>query len=138
MLSQSYVLDSTYVQTRPSLSAGLSAPKMSFDVADVNAGSPAIGKYSWSSVSSSAKIFFACVGAENAQHRRSLTRLKPEKLRIFCFVKPRLAVGELPATVFCRASLLRQQCFCGLVQASPHTLVRRPRMPHRTSIEASE
>jgi hypothetical protein len=40
-----------YVLTRPSLIAGLSSPKMSLPVAEVKAGSPAMGRYSWSSVS---------------------------------------------------------------------------------------
>lgn len=50
----------THVTTRFSESAGLSAPKMSFEVALTNEGKPAIGRYSWSSVSSAARICLAC------------------------------------------------------------------------------
>lgn len=46
--------------TRPAWIAGLSSPKMSLAEAWVNVGSPPIGRYSWSSESSSASNFLAC------------------------------------------------------------------------------
>lgn len=85
--------------TRPALIAGLSSPKMSLAEAWVNVGSPPIGRYSWSSESSSASNFLAC----KCQHWR-VTESPSRIARRDSVLLPALLRGRIDRGMAARAA----------------------------------